>query len=253
MAAYDKASDYLQASKDSTKFLDTLKPQCGDRSLDFGCGTGKVTLKLAERIGPTGFLVAVDPSEERICEARKRFQNRGNVQIIRGYIDDAEEFAPYDIILANFVLHWIPEKEQGNTLQTIFKFLKPGGRLGLTTVNKESSGFLHDLSERQYGNSYDAFLSAAGWTFRSLQNWKPLLERAGFDIVHSVEELRRYPFPNYRALIKWWEATSDGPFSATKAEEDLVKNESILDNYGWSKNGPVSSNCVHIDIVARKA
>src|SRR5207253_7321179 len=43
-----------------TKLLDTLKPKAGEVVADVGAGSGYLTFRLAERVGPTGKVLAVD-------------------------------------------------------------------------------------------------------------------------------------------------------------------------------------------------
>ena len=104
-STYSKLSKHVQLSE-GQKFLDhILQPQRDDRVLDFGCGTGNLTLHLAEKIGPKGFLVGVDPDVERIKIAHSRLQRYENVKIVHGSIDEAKPFALYDLINSNQVVH----------------------------------------------------------------------------------------------------------------------------------------------------
>ena len=249
---YERLSKLAQKS-DATKLLDNvLKPQFGDRVLDFGCGTGNTSIELLRRIGPKGFLVGVDPAEDRISIAKNRLQDVGNAKIIRGSIEEATSFASYDVIVSIQVMHWIPALEHRVTLKGIYDTLKPGGRFGFTTMKREQPGYLYDASVSQYENSYDKFLSALGWSVRPLSDWEALVKEAGFELLYGVEEARQYFFPTDEALLNWWEATCVGHFSAARVLEDREENEKLLRKYGWKKNEPVSTNGIHIDVVAKK-
>ncbi|XP_065845287.1 arsenite methyltransferase-like [Oscarella lobularis] len=255
-----RASDYgcfsqFNQQSDAINFLDNaLKPVAGDRVLDFGCGTGNMLIDLVRRVGSSGFVVGVDPDEDRIDIAKSRLSGHtySNVEVHPGSIDEAAKFAPYDVINSNKVIHWIVREEQEDILKRLYGLLKPGGRLGFTTL-RELSGYVRDLTMIQY-NSYDDFLSAVGWAFRPLSDWERLLKNVGFEIVFSVEEEREYFLPNYDALLRWWEATSDGCFSAVRVIEDKEGDyKRLLSKYKWKKDEPFSTVDTHIDVVARKS
>lgn len=55
----------------------------GHKVLEPGCGTGRFTCKLAERVGSEGEVVAVDISPKMIEECRKRAGNCANVHILQ--------------------------------------------------------------------------------------------------------------------------------------------------------------------------
>src|ERR1700752_2348510 len=64
----------------------------GESVLEIGCGTGALTVPVAEAIGEQGRLVAVDISEPMLGAARQRVDERGlgNVTLLHG---DAQVFA----------------------------------------------------------------------------------------------------------------------------------------------------------------
>jgi len=64
----------------------------GESVLEIGCGTGALTLPLAEAVGEHGRVVAVDISEPMLGAARQKVGERGlrNVTLLSG---DAQVFA----------------------------------------------------------------------------------------------------------------------------------------------------------------
>ena len=54
------------------KTLAALGPKSGEKVLEIGCGTGTMTLTLAERVKPSGEIVAVDISKPMLKLARSR-------------------------------------------------------------------------------------------------------------------------------------------------------------------------------------
>lgn len=66
------------------KMLAEAEMKPGSRILDFGCGPGVFTTMIAERIGPSGIVYALDinPLAVRMVERRAREKNLGNVRTI---------------------------------------------------------------------------------------------------------------------------------------------------------------------------
>ena len=76
------------------------------RAADIGCGPGNSTELLQQRF-PDAMVIGIDSSTDMIAAARKRLPaNRFDIQDItawRGFGD------PFDVILANAVLQWVPD------------------------------------------------------------------------------------------------------------------------------------------------
>jgi ubiquinone/menaquinone biosynthesis C-methylase UbiE len=111
----------------------------GHKVLDIGCGTGRLTLHVAGIIGPGGRVVGIDPSVQRIEIARRKTKEAPfpDVSFKIGNSNDLYHFEDncFDIVYLNIVLHWVHDKK--DALNQIYRILKPGGRLGITTGNKD--------------------------------------------------------------------------------------------------------------------
>src|SRR5690348_2858448 len=62
--------------------LDAASLQQGETVLDVGCGSGQLTLQVAERVGPTGRVVGADVSGPLVARARQRAADAGNVEFV---------------------------------------------------------------------------------------------------------------------------------------------------------------------------
>jgi trans-aconitate 2-methyltransferase len=81
-------------------------PAIGARSvIDLGCGPGNSTELLAARF-PNAAVRGLDSSPDMIAAARRRLPQ---VQFAIGGIEEWADAGPFDVILANAVLHWVPE------------------------------------------------------------------------------------------------------------------------------------------------
>jgi SAM-dependent methyltransferase len=110
--------------------LDRLRLAGGEHVLEIGCGTGAVTLPLAQGVGERGRVVAVDISEPMLSVARQRVAESGlgNVTLLMG---DAQVFAleqaAFDIATSRMGVMFFAEPVAA--FRNIRSALKPGGRL----------------------------------------------------------------------------------------------------------------------------
>lgn len=108
--------------------LDRL-PLVGDeRVLDAGCGSGRVTERLAERL-PNGRVIALDGSASMIEAARTRLARFGDrIEYLVADLREALPVAPpVDAILSTATFHWIPDHDA--LFRHLAAVLQPGGRL----------------------------------------------------------------------------------------------------------------------------
>ena len=110
--------------------LTRLGLKSGESVLEIGCGTGALTVPVAEAIGERGRLVAVDISEPMLGAARQRVAERGlsNVALLHG---DAQVFvlepAAFDLATSRMGVMFFADPAAA--FRNIKGALKPGGRL----------------------------------------------------------------------------------------------------------------------------
>ena len=124
-----KAYDRLAAPQEewSRDVLARL-PLSGDETvLDAGCGSGRVTKLLLERL-PHGRVIGVDGSESMIAEATRSLAGAGGrFEPIHSDLLDLRLEEQVDAVFSNAVFHWI--FDHGALFRRIRETLKPGGRL----------------------------------------------------------------------------------------------------------------------------
>ena len=97
----------------------------GDESvLDAGCGSGRVTELLLERL-PAGRLIAVDGSLAMVEQARERLPSR--VELVHSDLLELELDEPVDVVFSSATFHWIADHDR--LFERIAGWLRPGGRL----------------------------------------------------------------------------------------------------------------------------
>ncbi len=92
--------------------------------LDAGCGSGRVTRLLLERL-PRGRVVAIDGSDSMVAKAREEIGDLAEVR--SGDLAELDLQAEFDLVYSNAVFHWIADHE--NLFRRLFDALRPGGRI----------------------------------------------------------------------------------------------------------------------------
>jgi predicted methyltransferase len=109
--------------------IDALAIKRGSRVADIGSGFGYFTFRLAARVGEEGKVYAVDIDRAAIDKVRERKEREKLPQVepILGESNDPRLPNDLDAVLIVDTYHEFREYEQ--TMQAVFRALKPGGRL----------------------------------------------------------------------------------------------------------------------------
>jgi ubiquinone/menaquinone biosynthesis C-methylase UbiE len=132
---YDRLSDSQFES--GKRLVERLGLAGGERVLDVGCGTGRLARWIADIVGTTGSVVGIDPLADRIAIARAQVPG---VRFEVGQAEDLGAFADasLDAVCMSAVFHWVTDKPKA--LSEVRRVLRPGGRLGVTTLPRELTG-----------------------------------------------------------------------------------------------------------------
>jgi ubiquinone/menaquinone biosynthesis C-methylase UbiE len=105
---------------------------------DLGCGEGAFTLALADLIGPTGTIYAVDKNERALLQLEQTMHALFPAIALHSFSRDFTQplsLPTLDgIVMANS-LHYVRKKEA--LLQRVHSYLRPGGRLLLVEYNAD--------------------------------------------------------------------------------------------------------------------
>jgi trans-aconitate 2-methyltransferase len=104
--------------------LERLPLQGGETVVDAGCGSGRVTEMLLERL-PRGRVIAVDESASMLEAARERLGDRAEMR--QADLAELELEEPVDAILSTATFHWIGD--HARLFAHLRAALRPGGRL----------------------------------------------------------------------------------------------------------------------------
>src|SRR5262249_6719119 len=101
--------------------------QPGMRVLDIGCGPGDVSMLLAEAVGPSGFVVAIDRESLAVEIARSRAKAEGhrNIEAVVATDDDIPVARPFDAALGRYVLPH--QRDPVAMIRRAASAVRPGG------------------------------------------------------------------------------------------------------------------------------
>jgi SAM-dependent methyltransferase len=126
---YDEMESRLTASV-SERMLDLAHLRPGMRVLDVASGMGEPSLRAAQRVGPSGFVLGTDLSEGMLEAAREkaRAQALSNIEF---RVADAETLEvpeqSFDVATVRWALMYMRQPEQA--LARLWRALRPSGHL----------------------------------------------------------------------------------------------------------------------------
>jgi trans-aconitate 2-methyltransferase len=183
-AAYDGLSEPQFAW--GMAVLESAPLEGSARVLDAGCGSGRLTEVMLERL-PAATLVALDSSEQMLVQARQRLARFGNrVEFVEASLEDFTLPRPVDGIFSNAVFHWVPD--HAAMFRSLHAALRPGGWLvaqfgGVGNLDRahrrgEQVVALPRFREFLHGLEYGAH-------FETPESTRQRMEAAGFQVSHA--------------------------------------------------------------------
>ena len=217
---YDSFMENAERPED-LHILDYLKPLKACKVVDLGCGPGNYTYRIAQRVGPKGRVIGVDPDSERIKIASGKWV-RDNLTFLIG---DGENYPDdqYDIIFSRYTMHWIEDKRA--TFEKAYRSLRPGGQFAFVTTR----GFItitEEVSALMGPEGHQAIKDQ--WHFISTQKYKEIATSIGFEVDLIKEDFDDYVFENVDAFVANWygiTATKFDPSNAIQSELEKFKQK----------------------------
>jgi len=174
--SYDRISGPMQAL--GQVVLDRLVLTGDETVLDAGCGSGRITEALIERL-PRGRVIAVDMSESMVTAARERLGP--GAEICRADLLELELDEPVDAILSTATFHWIADHEE--LFRRLHAALRPGGRLSAQCGGEGNITKLRDraavvMQREPYAEHFRDFRPP--WNYANAADTEARLRAAGF-------------------------------------------------------------------------
>jgi trans-aconitate 2-methyltransferase len=211
------AKQYVAFEDERTRpvrdLLGALPPIDARSVIDLGCGPGNSTEVLAARY-PQAQAAGSDSSENMIEAARARLpQIKFAVQDLQTWRDPG----PFDVILANAVLQWVPHHEV--LLPALIEKLSPGGALAVQMPEVAAAGpWASKLSSASQSR---VRLADASWYYSLL---RPLCSKVDLwrtTYFHSLPG-------GAEAVVEWFKGSGLRPFLEPLSNDE---RSAYLDRY----------------------
>ncbi|MDR0805391.1 MAG: bifunctional demethylmenaquinone methyltransferase/2-methoxy-6-polyprenyl-1,4-benzoquinol methylase UbiE [Enterobacteriaceae bacterium] len=153
----------------------------GQKVLDLAGGTGDLTAKFSRLVGDKGEVVLADINDSMLKMGRTKLRDKGIVGNV-SYVQANAEALPFpddhfDCITISFGLRNVTDKEKA--LRSMFRVLKPGGRLLVLEFSKPVIKLLN--------SAYDAY------SFHILPKIGELITRDADSYRYLAESIRMHP------------------------------------------------------------
>jgi ubiquinone/menaquinone biosynthesis C-methylase UbiE len=121
-----------------TELIRQLKLKPGQVVADIGAGSGVITMMMAQQVGETGKVFAVDIQQEMLNLLSGKIEDRGirNIELVLG-TDKSPTLEPDCIDLALMVDVYHEFEYPYETILELSKSLKPGGRVAFVEYRRE--------------------------------------------------------------------------------------------------------------------
>jgi trans-aconitate 2-methyltransferase len=165
----------------ATEVLERLELRGDEVVLDAGCGSGRVTALIAERV-PSGRVIGIDASESMIGKARETLGSRVELRV--GDLAQLDMEQEVDVVFSNAVFHWIPDHDA--LFEGLHRALKPSGKLvaqcgGEGNVAAVAEAIAEVGAREPFAGHLEGF--EAIWNFSSAEDADRRLRSAGFEDV----------------------------------------------------------------------
>jgi len=163
--------------------LDRLALRGDETVLDAGCGSGRVTLMLIERL-PAGRVIAVDQAPSMVEHARETLADRA--EVLQADLTELELPETVDAVFSSAVFHWIPDHDA--LFARLHAALRPGGRMVAQCGGEGNvARFLEAARAAAAEEPFAPYLAGwdGPWNWAGREQTAERLERAGFVDVET--------------------------------------------------------------------
>jgi trans-aconitate 2-methyltransferase len=242
-ASYDRLADPQEDW--GRQVLERLELRGDEIVLDAGCGSGRVTRLLIERL-PEGKVIAVDGSPSMVDKVRGVL--RPQDQALLANLTELVLDDPVDAIFSNATFHWVLDHDR--LFQRLHAVLRPGGRLEAQCGGEGNVAEFERAIDALSGDErFAPYLRGTlqPWNFAGVGETEVRLERAGFRVARLWLERKRFQPRDPRGYLR----ASGLAYHLNRLPEDL--HEAFVDAVTGSMPRPLVLDYVRLNISARRA
>ncbi|HXQ90348.1 MAG TPA: methyltransferase domain-containing protein [Acidimicrobiales bacterium] len=177
-ATYDRISDPM--TRWGADVLARLDLRGDETVLDAGCGSGRVTEMVLERL-PTGRVVALDAAPSMVAEAKRRLARfSGRVSFVESDLLELSPVvlgadAPVDAVLSTATFHWVLDHDR--------LFANLAAVMGPGAVLEAQCGAAGNIAKLLEAVRSTGTTRQGAWLYATPEDTRARLERAGFEDV----------------------------------------------------------------------
>jgi trans-aconitate 2-methyltransferase len=179
--AYDRLADPQEQW--GLEVLERLELQGAETALDAGCGSGRVTRHLLERL-PRGRLIGVDGAPSMIELARENLAAYGDrVELFVSDLLELDLDQAVDVVFSNATFHWILDHQR--LFERLFAALRPGGVMEAQCGGEGNvAEWKRAIAAAEGDERFAPYLRGMPDThnFASVDDTEQRLARAGFEV-----------------------------------------------------------------------
>jgi trans-aconitate 2-methyltransferase len=247
------------------RVLQRLAPLPGERILDLGCGTARLTTMLLEKMGK-GHVVGLDRSASMLQEAMTRTVEHPPVTSLHEihtepskltYVQGDGAALPFagafDAVFSTAALHWMLDHEA--VFASVYSALAPGGRFVAQCGGGHNLRRLLDRAaalarESAYAEYFAAWRDP--WEFADVPTTMIRLERAGFTAVDVSLEFSPTTLPDRRTFAEYTQLICLRPHVAVLPERERPAFVNALAEQAAEDDEPFTLDYWRLNIAARK-
>lgn len=168
--------------------------------LDAGCGSGRVTAELVERV-PRGRVYGIDAAPSMVEHARRALGGRATV-----LCQDLVELSlpePVDAVFSNATFHWIPDHDA--LFAALHRSMKDRARLVAQCGGRGNIDHFRDVADAVAREPpFEPHFAdwQRPWNYATASDTAVALERAGFTEVHCWLEPKAVTLAQPRAFVQ---------------------------------------------------
>ncbi len=245
------AKDYAENSSAqelwAQELIDKLALQGDEHLLDIGCGDGKITNSIAEKLS-NGLVVGIDRSESMLGLAREQFAlpNLSFHTMDAAKIDLNEKF---DVAFSNAALHWVNDHKA--VLEGLKKHLNRNAKILFQMGGHGNASYIIEvmtqlITSKKWKKYYDDFMFP--YRFCKTQDYEELLMQAGYE-AERVELIPKDMIHENVEGLKGWLRTTWFPYTDQLPETEKEDFLNFVVKKYTNIHPPDSEGRTHVNMV----